>query len=439
MRLSISNKFFILTGVLFVGVVAIYTMLATLVFRKDKISFFNDVNHNVVVNTSSQIRSALEQVRDRVSLAVLALVQNNSGTRLAVNHVKDDRILGIQLFKKVPGGFVPDKPESATPMIPLEAANNFLSEAESGGLAFWSMQQGGVKQFFMASKVDLELAGQNATYVALAQIDPRTILETLQRANLFGLFLAKRTGELILQLDRESLAEDGNNVKNHPVITRVANDTKATSGLLSYDHRGSKWYGAYASLGLGNLFLVSQASQLEAESGIANLIKSSAMYAVIVITLCFLVVYTFTSRFTRRFKLFEMAMHKIQHGDLETKIHIRSGDEMESLANSFNQMAESLRANALKEKINAPQPALTEVEDFVDTVAKKAEKAKKPIVAFKSPLPQPPIPAKKAIQSTEEEVTREATAPFQEAQEEVAEKPKKNAVIVDDDDFRPLD
>lgn len=345
MRLSIRYKILGVVGLLLLVAVCFYTLLASSIFKQEKIALLYDINHSVAVNVAAQLRSSLIQIGEQMKLHLISqlLSKKDGSIRLSSSHLKEANIKAIDIFEKNANDFrkIPDGTSQTLDDDPQLTSH--LKDAQSNGYAFWNMLgDSGLPRYFLAVKVEVNLAGKPGVYLAVAELESKPFYQPLQLANLFQSYFVKPNGEVLIHCVRSSILPHGS-IQEHPIITRLKEHP--TSGVMAFQHAGEHWVGAYAPVGIANLYFLSQANQTEIHAALVVLIRRSILFGLIVITATFLVSILFSKRLTRNLQLLTQNTQRIGQGDLSTQIDIRSGDEIQELASSFNWMVNALRAS----------------------------------------------------------------------------------------------
>lgn len=386
MRFSIRYKILIVLGVLLLSAVAFYTALASFIFSEQKTALLYDLNHSIAVNIAAQLRSQLFQTKNQLRLfAVSNMITGQSQLKLPADYLKSSRILAVDFFKKENNLFLKQRLDSSVPSLGsgLKEIEPWLNEAMAKEMAFWKKPQSSeISRFLVATKVDIAIDKSPYTYVIVAELDGKSLLETLQSANIFHSYLARQSGEVVVHYDRSTLAAP-DDIKGHPLLAKASAES-ATSGVSAFSWGGQQWYGAYAPVGMAGLIFVSQASRSEVTSAITTLIERSVLFGIIIVTVTFIASILFSKRLTRNLSILTSSARKIQGGDLESKIEIRSRDEIEELASSFNAMMDSLKASReeierynreLEEKVALRTSQLRETNAMIKEVQEKLLKA----------------------------------------------------------------
>jgi len=352
-------------GFLLLAAVGSYTFLATTIFRQEKVALLYDINHNVAVNAAAQLRASLQQTSEKVKLYLVSeILAPQTGIRVAAKDLKDAHIRGLRLLRKDGDTFVEDAVKLETPIadLTLETLLPFAKEAETNGFAFWRTNGADDNaRFFLATKIEVVMGDKTPMYIAFAELDGKPFFETLQAANLFKSYLIKKNGDVLLHADRNEILGLPN-AKAHPLLETVGKKDSTPTGVSAFDYLGKSWYGAYAAVGLDDLYFFSQAGREEVDAALETLLQRSLLYGLIAITVTFLVSILLSRKLTRGIHVLSEGARQIGSGDLKSHIDVRSGDEVEQLAHSFNEMMDALRASREEiEKYNQELEAKVEL------------------------------------------------------------------------------
>jgi len=356
MRVSLRYKILGVLAFLLLTAIGFYTGLASLIFRDEKLSLLFDLNHSVAVNVASQLRSSLLQTSDQLKLFVLSEVLSDRGeVRLPTEFFQSGHITGTRLFKKAPKDlvnenlFVEIKTSGKVPAMTLEKTQlvPLLKEADMQGIAFRATAEPNASpRFFLVTKIEIKTGKEAELYFPVAELESRPFFETLQSSNLFKAYLTNEKGEVLLHCDKSNMTLSAA-ITDHPLLKDfTGNKTNVgQTGARAFDYQNESWLGAYAPLGIGNLVFISQANRKEVYSAVYFLLERSALFGLIVLTVTFIGSILFSKGLTRNLRLLTAGVKQIGEGDLQTKINIKSSDEVSELATSFNAMVDALRAS----------------------------------------------------------------------------------------------
>lgn len=347
MRISIRYKILGVLGILLIAAVCFYTLLASAIFKEEKTALLYDINHSIAANTAAQVHSQLAQLGDQLKLYALShILSEKSELRLPAKHLQEAHIVAAQLFLKNGTSYNEVKLPAEVPptRIDFDKLEPYLKQADDTRYAFWDQTASEqTPRFFLATRLEILAGGQSRNYIAVAELEGKPFFEALQAANLFQSYLVNTEGETFVHVDRTQ-ALPAKTIADHPLLAAVRSKN-ATSGVLSFDYEGQRWYGAYAPVGIGGLYFLSQASRSEVTEALNTLVKRSLLFGLIVITVTFIASILFSKRLTRNLQTLALGAQAIGEGKLTSHIDIKSGDEVERLATSFNSMASALRAS----------------------------------------------------------------------------------------------
>jgi signal transduction histidine kinase len=377
MRLSIRYKILAVTGFLLLLAVGFYTLLASFIFVEQKTALLYEINHSVAVNSAAGIRSSLGQVAETLKLyAVSRLLASKSELQLPASGLKESFIEGIGLFALRDSRFEAVEFSEAIPKLSLSAdalAPKLLS-ASKDHYAFWKENEG----FFLATRLDLTMGKQLRSFVCVARLEGKHFLDSLMSATVFESFLTAKGGDVLVHLNDHRIAST-EAIPDHPLL-KNQEVAGSRTGVQSFDYQGAKRYGAFAPVGMSGLFFISQADEKEVTSALTVLLQRSLLFGLIVLTLTLIASILFSASLTKNLQNLARGVVAIGSGNLDSHIQVRSGDEVEALASSFNQMVDALRASReaiekynreLEDKVALRTKQLSETNATIKAVQEK--------------------------------------------------------------------
>lgn len=343
-RVSIRYKILSVLGGLLLAAVGFYTLLASTIFRQEKIALLYDINHSVAVNVASQIRSTILQTSEQLKLYLFTQLSSQHMGKISEKSLKEDHVLGVEILKRENGKWILSSGLKTYPILnyEIEKKEGELQKAESLGYSVWG-ETSDPPRLFLATKVEVIEGKEAKNYLVVAEMERNFFVAPLQIANLFQSFLSNSKGSVLFSFEK-SHSTSVSDVQEHPLLKKALGTQGSTSGVLSFSYLNQKWYGAYAPIGIADLYFLSQANQSEVTNAISVLIRQSFLFGLIVITLTFLASILFSKHLTQNLKRLNETTRVIGEGELTSRIAIRSGDEIEELAESFNRMMEALKA-----------------------------------------------------------------------------------------------
>ncbi len=361
MRISLRYKILFVLGALLLVSVFFYTVLASFIFFEQKTALLFDLNHSVAVNTASQLKSSLSYLKNQLQLFTLAnIIGNKSELQVRLEELESSHIVGIGIFDS--NG---QKIHIEYPSISEEAEKEFFEKIKTiNSEVIWRST---VKSAILVTSVQIKINSKLISYFAVAELNMTQFFDTLKSANIFKSYLVSNSGDVIIACSGSSFIDEVRNIAKHPLLEKALLKT-SISGVLTFQQNGKKWYGAYAPIGIGNLFYLSESDHKEVSEAILLLVQRSILFGLIVITVAFLASIIFSKRLTKNLKKLTSSVQQIEKGNFDCKINIASKDEIHELATSFNSMLDSLKAS--REEIERYN---TELEDKVRIRTKELE------------------------------------------------------------------
>lgn len=358
-RVSLRYKILAVLGFLLLLAVASYTALASFIFIEEKQTLLFDLNHSLAINASAQLRAGFSRVADSLRLFAVSelMTRRDGGTSplsLNVAQLKEKSIESMTLYRKQGDRFLPLPMNSGLPRLELTTPDlTRLSEASNTGMSFWRSSEGESKddRFLLATTLEInnrrvarnESDRNREKYIAVGKLDIGPLLTSIQSANLFESFVVHADGSVLFHfLGNESLKPTP--IAGHPVLQDLAR-SPGSSGVRRYDFQDQDWLGAFSPVGSGDLWFVSQANGKEIRSALQVLVQRSLLFGLIVATLTFIASILFSKQITRNLNVLTARAQEIEAGKWGDAIAIRSGDEVETLAVSFNSMITALKAS----------------------------------------------------------------------------------------------
>lgn len=159
----------------------------------------------------------------------------------------------------------------------------------------------------------------------------------LKQSELAELFLISKNGFLVSHPDIVSLIEYANKPFNHPIVKRLENKTFPRESL-ELEIGKESYLGNLGATGIGDVFAVSQIKKSDAFRALRTLTMQTFQIGLLIVSLALVVSVIFAATLTKNIEQLELAAREIGAGNLEVKINIQSGDEVERVATTFQWM-----------------------------------------------------------------------------------------------------
>lgn len=353
-KFSIRYKFLMVTTALLVFCVTAYLLMATTVIRTDKLNLVFDYNRSLVTNISSDVQSLFQNSSDKMEL-VAYFFRSKSKKSLGVIqkliHDNSDLVFvsGSEDFKSLTRQFHLDKTYLETygledTYITVELSSQIpFEKIKTDGEAIWnaSRKDGPPLIGFGKSVVEEAANGQVVShYAVVAFIKADKILKSITSGTYNDVLLINKDGELLIHSDADVMR--GDRLLETGVVERALN-TPARTAVLEMQTDQGKVLGGFSRTYGDQVNVISMVSEAKAFSVVNRLVMRSLLFAMMVGTLAFIAAILFSQSLTRPLEVLVGGMKEVSTGNLETRIDVKSQDEIRVLADQFNAMILDLK------------------------------------------------------------------------------------------------
>lgn len=349
-NLSLRYKFLLILAFVLVAATVSYLGLAVRLFNTDKKAYIYDNNAALVEALGEEISTGILSSLKTMRLAALApsheavkalFFDDDNFVALRLQNVSAEglketfRIVGEDYLKTydLDPGYV-DRLDREFPVSP--------KQLETEGLSFQNaVLPGGPPLLEVALLV--RAAGDASKGILIsAHLRQDRRISVLQRSSLYSTYLIDGTGAVLAHADaaklmhRESFGE-------MPMIKAVLGAAVA-KGVNEYrSGDGEPTIVAYRKLGINGLTVVSEIPEKVAYIASRRLVERSALFAILVFSVSFLISIVFSRRLTAALHRLYLGTLRIAKGDFDVEVAVKSGDEVGALSKSFNQMGKEIR------------------------------------------------------------------------------------------------
>lgn len=350
--LSLRYKFLLVMAVLLATAIVSYLSLAVMLFNNDKSAYVYEINHTLTDNVATRsgvfFRSSLvslrsvariladtnEELKDRRSRAAAVIEQDaalievsflreTDGTVETIASIHDSEFLSRHQF---PGTFWRDERVSApVPVDGLSPGSTMFHNAT---------RPGGPSVIRFAARMEKE-----PEYIITAHFHSARLDELFSRQTDFEMYLTDAWGG-ILAYSRGDLEGP---VQQHLSESKYLKGQQMSSGSFEYtDKTGREYIASFRKLFNDQLVAFSKIPKERAFLASRQLVEKSALFAVLIILVSFIVSVLFTRRLTAALATLYQATKRIAAGDFSHRVEIRASDEVGALSTSFNLMSERI-------------------------------------------------------------------------------------------------
>ncbi|MBC7742906.1 MAG: HAMP domain-containing protein, partial [Bdellovibrionaceae bacterium] len=209
---------------------------------------------------------------------------------------------------------------------------------------FWNASiEGGTPLIGFGRNVIIEDSkGRPSEHLAvISYIKPDNILKALNFIKLSEISIVDQSGNVLVHADY-NLMKSIFNVKNTPLF-KTALESKVSVSVASLKDQAGEFLGAYAKGYRNKIYVLARASKDQAFSAVYQLVTRSISFALIVVTLSLFFAFLLSRSLTEPISILVEGMEKVSRGDLSSQIKVKSNDETQMLASSFNQMIIDLK------------------------------------------------------------------------------------------------
>ncbi len=342
---------------LLLACVVVYLLIAVEVFKTDKTELVFDLNRSMVTNISAELETEFTGVSDKFRLYALltndpttkAMSQNVFGENSSVvfaslyrqnqtttlNNFTDKKYLETYGLDKT---FFENKLPEQRP-IPF---NEILRNAEY----FWNASiEGGSPLIGYGRSVIIEDSkGVPTDHLAVVgYIKPDKIISALGFVKLSEVSVVDQNGQILIHPNNLTM-NAAKNFKDN-LLFKAALSSKVNISVTSLKDNEGEFLGAFARTYQGKIYVLARASKDQAFSAVYQLVSRSISFALIVITLSLLIAFILSRSLTEPISILVQGMEKVSGGDLTTNIVVKSNDETQLLATSFNKMIVDLKTS----------------------------------------------------------------------------------------------
>ncbi len=349
-NLSLRYKFLLILAFVLVAATVSYLGLAVRLFNTDKKAYIYDNNAALVEALGEEISTGILSALKTMRLAALAPSQDAAKALF----FDDDNFVALRVlewngaetkesFRAVGEEFLKsyeldpsyiDRLDREFPVSPKQLEQESLTFQNA-------VLPGGPPLLKVALAVKTAGETGRGTIISAYLRQDRRI-SVLKRSSLYTTYLVDGTGAILAHGDaarllrRESLGEV-------PLVQTVLKALVAKGVNEQEGDQGEAIIVAYRKLGITGLTVISEIPQSVAYVASRRLVERSAMFAILVFSVSFLISIVFSRRLTAALNGLYLATLRIAKGDFDVEVEVKSGDEVGALSRSFNQMAKEIR------------------------------------------------------------------------------------------------
>lgn len=375
MRISLKYKLMLVFLLVVVTGMSSYFYLTRETFLQDKKLFVLDWSLSTLKASTAEVRFELKTRLDELQIALPRLFSAGIGARIDDKSLLvgnggnlQGELLSVTFYQKV-GDSISEiqthlnsslltglglLPQNLNQLSPLDLVSIGKKASDNQGLFLVNRS---TKLSTGTKSVDLPIlslvisgnklgSDSNENFV-VANLLQRFLQKSINQSELAELFLVSKDGRLISHPNTANLITFSKKPISHPVVGRI-NTSSLPKESFEASIEGQDYLINFSPTGIGSVFAVSQIKRSDAFQALQTLTKQSLNMGLLILSLALIGSVVFSAQLTRNIKKLEVAAKTIGEGNLEVKTNIRSGDEVEKVATTFEWMTKKI-TSLLKE------------------------------------------------------------------------------------------
>jgi signal transduction histidine kinase len=334
MRQSIRYQIVGLVGVMLIGALGVYLLLADRIVGTDKLASLKDVTGVLARTTASEVEASLEAFGGK--LRYFGRVQPDPATLFD----PEDGLYALRLYvregdawKAVSDWVAPQAPAELAEVAVMTPVQ--LDVVKVAGMVVQNVSVGKLP----LARISVA-AGDDR--VVAAKVRPDQLLRPARARGGYRVYLLDAGGMVLAHPDLSRVLSRVDVSAQPPV--RDALKTEGNEGEREYESPGAGGQvAAWARTKKAQLLVMAEAPREEAFRATRELTTRALGVGALMIGLALALAIYFSRRVAAPLQALEQSMKRISHGELGAEVEVQSANEIGSLADSFNQMSRELQ------------------------------------------------------------------------------------------------
>lgn len=390
MRWSIRAQIVLLVGLMLVGAMGVYLVLATRVVSADKEASVYDVNALVAGTVAQQVERTVDGIADKLRYfgQEYEITPGDAERRARSLFDADEAVLSLEVFKRTEGGF--ERSFLFVDSRRLGALNltaEDLTEARKRMPApLDAVVQAGVVLQNASLAPDLALvrlstATADGRQVVIADLRPEWLLSAVSTSRVYKVFLVDRVGRVLAHPEGERVIKH-EDLSALPVV-KDAIGGKLARGTEEYEAGGERKVAAFARVDNGVGAVVVEVPRDEVFKATRELSLRSLLFAVGVVSLALIFAVLLGRRMTRPLQELQKTMAVISRGEFGVEVPVAGPPEIQSVGAALNEMSRELvRRSDELQRANAQLVQSEKLSAVGELAASVAHEVKNPMVGI---------------------------------------------------------
>lgn len=325
-----------MTAVLGVSI-AFYVWFAIDIFKKDKSAYIYENSYSHTENMAGQTSLYLRDVGNRLQLLTTAFGRTRDKSTLRSLLEKSQDFIDFSVFRRGDQVIsICNKENPENEEICSDPLDKYLLDIreQKNQVYIKSVGDLGVVPRFIFS-----LKNQDEIYII--RVNMGELNKILDQNNLYNSYLINKSGSIFYHKDLKlALSESGIPQKKEVLKSISGGINKGT--LESVNEKQASILMSYSEVPGFEKFIISEISKEKAFSAARYLINKSFYFALLVLALALILGIFFARSVTAHINKLFMATQSIAKRDFNTRVMVKSKDEVGVLADSFNFMSSEI-------------------------------------------------------------------------------------------------
>lgn len=357
MYVSIRTKILGVLSALLVAAIFAYLILADRIFREDKQLLVFDTNRSNAERLAGDVEGSIRRILDKTEILARLALHSKGGTEAALMRdflFRDVEMMVFQLrFSKdnrVLTELIDEKQAKRLGVTMAQIREAGLLEGfrpsqvqGTNSIYLENVSLPGAALFLLRVPVEVRSERENHDLYAQVLIEGRKWIENFENQTLTYNFAISGSGHVLIH--PRAAAVYGREDMSGNELVRISKSSGLPGQQVEVDLEGTRYLGVFQKVGLGDVIVYSLMAKKTALSASLLLLEKTIVLSAIVVTLVLLVSIWFASSLSKPLLLLVDATGEIAQGRFDTKIHVKTHDEIGALADAFDKMAQDLKAS----------------------------------------------------------------------------------------------
>ncbi len=344
----------------------VFFFLAQKTFSEDKKLFVMDLNLTVLQATTAEIKMQLKDRLEELQLLIPRVYQEPNAKAdiyQGLSGKLEDEVLGVTFYRVAADGKATQMSRYTnqallttrkfpTTLLSLvdekyPLALGSFHQTEGVRLLNRSIHLGGDKEGADAAIITFLISGtilnsESKNILIAVDFLQDFLRKELGKTEMAEIFLMFKNGTLLSHPSEKLTVDYASVPYPHPIAERLKNKQFARESM-ELTVGGEDYLCNLSETGFPDVFAISQTRKREAFLALHTLLQRSSWLAIFILSAAAMVSVFFASGLTANIKKLQEASERIGQGELDYKLNVTSRDEIRSVGDSFQKMAQQLK------------------------------------------------------------------------------------------------